>query len=97
MTNRITVNSIREVSQIIQRQPVIWDNLHANDYDRSRLYLGPYDGRPTDLQQCLKGVLVNPNCEFEANFIVTHTLGQWRLNTVCTFSRKYFRLSYTEL
>ena len=59
------------------RAPLIWDNLHANDYDRKRLFLGPYSGRPAELMPRLKGVLTNPNCEFEANYIDMHTLMQW--------------------
>ena len=67
---------------------MIWDNLHANDYDQTRLFLGPYDGRPPELVNCLGGVLTNPNCEFEANFIAMHTLAQWQLNTVQNFPDK---------
>ena len=32
-------------SQVIKRKPIIWDNLHANDYDLQRVYLGPYIGK----------------------------------------------------
>ena len=30
--------------KLIKRKPVLWDNLHANDYDLQKLYLGPYTG-----------------------------------------------------
>uniref|UniRef100_A0A8D3CM15 Protein O-GlcNAcase n=1 Tax=Scophthalmus maximus TaxID=52904 RepID=A0A8D3CM15_SCOMX len=73
----ITVESIEEVSKIIKRAPVIWDNIHANDYDQKRLFLGPYKGRSTELIPRLKGVLTNPNCEFESNFVAIHTLATW--------------------
>ncbi|XP_062256579.1 protein O-GlcNAcase isoform X1 [Platichthys flesus] len=73
----ITVESIEEVSRILKRAPVIWDNIHANDYDQKRLFLGPYKGRSTELIPRLKGVLTNPNCEFESNFIAIHTLATW--------------------
>ncbi|ETE69126.1 Bifunctional protein NCOAT [Ophiophagus hannah] len=73
----ISVESIEEVSKIIRRAPVIWDNIHANDYDQKRLFLGPYKGRSTELIPRLKGVLTNPNCEFEANFVAIHTLATW--------------------
>jgi protein O-GlcNAcase/histone acetyltransferase len=71
------VESIEEVSKIIKRAPVIWDNIHANDYDQKRLFLGPYKGRSTELIPRLKGVLTNPNCEFEANYVAIHTLATW--------------------
>ncbi|KAK7930837.1 hypothetical protein WMY93_007232 [Mugilogobius chulae] len=73
----ITVESIEEVSKILRRAPVIWDNFHANDYDQKRLFLGPYKGRSTELIPRLKGVLTNPNCEFESNYIAIHTLATW--------------------
>ncbi|XP_072293563.1 protein O-GlcNAcase isoform X2 [Eucyclogobius newberryi] len=73
----ISVESIEEVSKILRRAPVIWDNIHANDYDQKRLFLGPYKGRSTELIPRLKGVLTNPNCEFESNFVAIHTLATW--------------------
>ncbi|XP_042317026.1 protein O-GlcNAcase isoform X2 [Sceloporus undulatus] len=77
VSKEIPVESIEEVSKIIRRAPVIWDNIHANDYDQKRLFLGPYKGRSTELIPRLKGVLTNPNCEFEANFVAIHTLATW--------------------
>ena len=65
------------MSKALCRPPVIWDNLHANDYDQRRLFLGPYDGRSTALIPKLNGVLTNPNCEYGANYVAIHTLAQW--------------------
>ncbi len=31
---------VRRVSRVLGRKPIIWDNLHANDYDPKRVYLG---------------------------------------------------------
>lgn len=42
MSHKISVESIEEVSSVLRRAPVIWDNIHANDYDPQRLFLGPY-------------------------------------------------------
>ena len=42
MSHKISVESIEEVSSVLKRAPVIWDNIHANDYDPQRLFLGPY-------------------------------------------------------
>jgi protein O-GlcNAcase/histone acetyltransferase len=60
--------------QKLQRKPVLWDNLHANDYDMTRIFLGPYSGRPIELRDEVGGILLNPNCEFEANFVALKTL-----------------------
>lgn len=85
VSRHITVEGIKEVMDIVKRPVTIWDNLHANDYDQTRLYLGPYDGRPTELVEHLRGVLTNPNCEFEANFVAMHTLAQWSKNSCTRF------------
>jgi protein O-GlcNAcase/histone acetyltransferase len=74
ISETISVESIREVSPILRRRPVIWDNLYANDYDMRRLYLGPYAGRPHELRTEVAGILANPNCQFEANFVPLRTL-----------------------
>lgn len=42
VSHKISVESIDEVSSVLKRAPVIWDNIHANDYDLQRLFLGPY-------------------------------------------------------
>ncbi|XP_076624011.1 O-GlcNAcase isoform X1 [Colletes latitarsis] len=73
----LTIESIEEITEVLRRPPVIWDNLHANDYDQKRVFLGPYSGRSPDLIPKLRGVLTNPNCEYGANFVAIHTLAQW--------------------
>ncbi|KAM9856853.1 protein O-GlcNAcase [Aulostomus maculatus] len=77
VSHKISVESIEEVSSILKRAPVIWDNIHANDYDPQRLFIGPYKDRPTELIPKLRGVLTNPNCEFYPNFVAIHTLATW--------------------
>lgn len=73
----ITEESIDALTKVIRRRPLIWENLHANDYDRRRVFLGPYSGRSTKLISKIRGILTNPNCEYEANYIAIHTLAQW--------------------
>lgn len=77
VSHKISVESIEEVSAVLKRPPVIWDNIHANDYDPQRIFLGPYKDRPTDLIPKLRGVLTNPNCELHPNFVAIHTLATW--------------------
>lgn len=73
----VTKESIEEITEVLKRPPVIWDNIHANDYDQKRIFLGPYQGRSPEIIRKLRGVLTNPNCEYGANFIPIHTLAQW--------------------
>lgn len=73
----ISVESIQKLKQEIRRKPLIWDNLHANDYDLRRLNLGPYSGRPLGLRTEVSGILLNPNCQFEANYIPIKTFASF--------------------
>lgn len=77
ISETISVASIRELAAVIRRQPMLWDNLPANDYDMRRLHLGPYSGRPAELRAELTGILLNPNCQFEANYVGIRTLGDY--------------------
>ncbi|XP_067381198.1 protein O-GlcNAcase isoform X2 [Channa argus] len=77
ISRKLSVDCLAEVEAVLQRPPLIWDNLHANDYDSRRLFLGPFKGREPQLRSHLRGLLLNPNCEFEANYIPLHTLGSW--------------------
>jgi protein O-GlcNAcase/histone acetyltransferase len=77
ISESITVDSIRALQRVLRRKPLLWDNLHANDYDLRRIYLGPYSGRPLELRNEVAGILSNPNCEFEANYIPLRTLAMY--------------------
>lgn len=77
VSKSITVEHLRCLENILQRRPFLWDNLHANDYDMRRLYLGPYAGREPEIKKHLAGVLTNPNCQFWANYCPIRTLAKW--------------------
>lgn len=40
ISRTLTLESIDEITEVLRRPPVIWDNLHANDYDQKRVFLG---------------------------------------------------------
>jgi protein O-GlcNAcase/histone acetyltransferase len=73
----ITVDHLRELQKVMRRKPVIWDNLHANDYDGSRFYCGPYSGRATELRENVRGILSNPNNEFPLNYVPLRSLAEF--------------------
>src|SRR5207245_459625 len=77
ISQEITVAHIREVETIIRRKPLIWDNLHANDYDGHRFFCGPYAGRPPELRSAVRGLLSNPNSEFPLNYVPLRTLAEF--------------------
>ena len=73
----ISSSELKVLRNVLKRKPVLWDNLHANDYDIQRVYLGPFDGRNVDILQDINGVLLNPNCEYSTNVPALFTLGLW--------------------
>lgn len=75
VSREITVAHMRDVAARLRRKPLLWDNLHANDYDGRRLILGPYEGRPLALREEVRGILSNPNTEFPLNHVAIRTLG----------------------
>jgi hypothetical protein len=77
VSREVTVAHIRDVQAAVGRKPVIWDNLHANDYDGRRFYCGPYAGRPPALRQYIAGILTNPNNEFPLNYVPIRTLAEY--------------------
>lgn len=77
VSRTITVPHIEELRALLQRKPVIWDNLHANDYDARRFFCGPYSGRPPDLRRVVGGILSNPNNEFPLNYAPLRTFAEY--------------------
>ena len=73
----ITVPHVQELQRLLRRKPLLWDNLHANDYDGRRFYCGPYAGRAPELRDAVSGILVNPNCEFSLNFVPFRTFAEF--------------------
>lgn len=74
ISKTISSEHIEELTQALRRPPLIWDNLHANDYDGQRVYCGPYSGRSIEVRDHVRGILINPNNEAPLNFIAARTL-----------------------
>lgn len=77
ISREITVDHLEDLRRILRRPPVIWDNLHANDYDGRRFYCGPCAGRDPGLRQSARGLLSNPNTEFALNYVPIRTLARF--------------------
>ncbi|KAK6733354.1 hypothetical protein RB195_017227 [Necator americanus] len=77
ISRHITVEHARNVAKVIGRKPLIWDNLHANDYDQKRVFMGDFSGRPVALKKEVAGLLMNPSCKYELNFIPLRTYADW--------------------
>jgi protein O-GlcNAcase/histone acetyltransferase len=77
ISREIPVAHVRELQATIRRRPLIWDNLHANDYDGRRCFCGPYSGRPAGLRDHVTGILSNPNNELPLNYVPLRTLSSY--------------------
>lgn len=77
VSREITVDHVRAISAVLRRKPLVWDNLHANDYDGRRFFCGPYSGRPLELRSEVAGLLSNPNTECPLNYVPVRTLAQF--------------------
>jgi protein O-GlcNAcase/histone acetyltransferase len=77
ISREIPLAHVQELQATIRRPPLIWDNLHANDYDSRRCFCGPYSGRPPELRAHVTGVLSNPNNELALNYVPLHTLAAY--------------------
>jgi protein O-GlcNAcase/histone acetyltransferase len=77
ISREIPVSHVEEVQRILRRIPLLWDNLHANDYDGRRFHCGPYTGRAPELRDAVSGLLLNPNCEFALNFVPIRTFARF--------------------
>jgi hypothetical protein len=64
-----------------QRRLVLWDNFPVNDFDPSRLFLGPLTGRTSDLAGSpLVGLLANPMVLAEPSRIPLVSVADWALD-----------------
>ena len=77
ISREITLDHVLELERVLRRRPIIWDNLHANDYDGRRFFCGPYSGRAPELRAVVGGLLSNPNNEFPLNYVPLRTLAQF--------------------
>jgi len=77
ISREISVAHVQEIAGVLRRLPLIWDNLHANDYDGRRFFCGPYSGRAPELRDHVRGLLINPNTEFPVNYVPLRTLGEF--------------------
>ena len=74
VSHEISLEHVKAVAETLRRKPLIWDNLHANDYDPRRFFCGPFSGRPVELRDAVSGILSNPNNEFPLNYVPLRTL-----------------------
>jgi len=74
----VTREDVRAAADAFGRRIVLWDNFPVNDFDRTRLFLGPLTGRPGDVDGLpLDGVVANAMIEAVPSRLPLATVGAW--------------------
>jgi hyaluronoglucosaminidase len=77
----VTVQDFRNAESIFKHPLVLWDNYPVNDYKKTRLFLGPLEGRSSFLDSAgLTGILSNPMQQSEASKIPLFTIADYAWN-----------------
>jgi len=80
-TDTITNDDAAKTSAIFKHDLLIWDNFPANDFDRSRVFLGPLTGRDAELtEHGVRGLTANPMEHAEASKIALSTVADYTWN-----------------
>lgn len=78
VVGEITREDVLAASAAFGRRVVLWDNFPVNDFDRTRLFLGPLTGRPGDVDGLpLDGVVANAMIEAQPSRLPLATVGAW--------------------
>jgi hyaluronoglucosaminidase len=65
-----------------RRKLLLWDNFPVNDFDRNRLFLGPLQGRTTDVMDApFLGITANPMVDYEPSKFGLAAVADWAWNT----------------
>ncbi|MCM3763730.1 beta-N-acetylglucosaminidase domain-containing protein [Neobacillus niacini] len=77
----VTAEGTQQVRDIFQHDLLLWDNYPVNDFERSRLFLGPLENRAPDLTaHGMVGLTANPMNEAEASKIPLFTIADYSWN-----------------
>ncbi|MFF1572198.1 protein O-GlcNAcase [Leifsonia sp. NPDC058292] len=78
VVGEITRTDIDRAADSYGRELVLWDNFPVNDFDRSRVFLGPLTGRPGDVAGSrLAGIVANPMVEAAPSRFALSAVADW--------------------
>jgi hyaluronoglucosaminidase len=85
LNQSITSSQAIQVTKLIGRKPILWDNYPVNDYTyvvkkAPALLMGPLDHRSSDLPDHLSGYIANPMIQPESSKVPLATVGQYFSN-----------------
>jgi hyaluronoglucosaminidase len=73
----VTAEETEEAHAAFGRPLALWDNFPVNDFDPSRLFLGPLVDRPSNPPSALVGICANPMVQPRASQIALATVGEY--------------------
>ncbi|WP_213452389.1 beta-N-acetylglucosaminidase domain-containing protein [Rhizomonospora bruguierae] len=78
VTGAVTRDDVARAAASYRRRVLLWDNFPVNDYEPSRLFLGPLTGRAGELGGgALAGVLANPMVQAVPSRIPLACVADW--------------------
>ncbi len=80
VSRRITEKDIDRITKIINRPPLIWDNLFANDYVPGMIWKFPYRYRAPNIVKKVSGILINPMNQYEKSKPLIYTMAKFITN-----------------
>ncbi len=81
VVGEVTRADIDAAAASYRRTMALWDNFPVNDFDRTRLFLGPLSGRTTDLDgSALHGISANPMVQSAPSRFSLATVADWSWN-----------------
>ncbi|MFP3467071.1 protein O-GlcNAcase [Leifsonia sp. SIMBA_070] len=75
VVGEVTADDVAQAARSFGRHLVLWDNFPVNDFDRSRLFLGPLPGRSAG--PGLVGIVSNPMVEAAPSRFALTTVAEW--------------------
>ncbi|MBN1296580.1 beta-N-acetylglucosaminidase domain-containing protein [bacterium] len=78
ISRQISPADLQPIRDMLQRNPVIWDNISADDYAPAQTaFPGPLTGRPASMIPYTRGLLLNPSENFSVARSAIESLAHW--------------------
>ncbi len=77
VSKKITVLDVAKITKILKRNPLIWDNIFANDYIPGTILKFPYRLREPEIVKKVEGILINPMNHYEKSKPLIYTAAKF--------------------
>jgi hypothetical protein len=88
IAREITAESCCTATDIFGERVIFWDNIYANDYATTRLFVGPFQKRNHQfITTETSGIMVNPTGMFLTDQIIMTQFSHWLQNENCSWEK----------